>query len=54
MFTEIVNSEGTYNGQIKDGKRHGLGKMIYSDGDVYEGYWKDDELHGKGICMGQR
>ena len=48
MFTEIVNSEGTYNGQIKDGKRHGLGKMIYSDGDVYEGYWKDDELHGKG------
>jgi len=28
---------GDYEGEILDGKPHGKGKLIFSDGDVYEG-----------------
>merc|ERR1719231_714885 len=52
-----------YEGQMKDGKRHGKGKMVYNEddlnhsekhlnhnaGDVYEGDWKNDNRDGKGI-----
>lgn len=50
--TEIItyrfSGEGIYTGQIKNGKKHGQGKMTYDNGDVYEGPWKDDKKHGKG------
>ena len=49
--TEIITftyNEGTYIGQIKNGKKHGQGKMTYNNGDIYEGPWKDDKKHGKG------
>lgn len=29
-------------------KYEGQGKMIYADGKVYEGMWKDGQKHGKG------
>jgi len=29
-------------------KKRGFGKMIYSNGDIYEGEWKDDQKHGRG------
>ncbi len=29
----------------------GKGRLIHSDGDVYEGLWKNDKAHGKGIYM---
>ena len=28
----------------------GLGKMFFADGTVYEGSWKNNKMHGKGIC----
>ena len=37
-----------YEGDWKDGKRHGKGTYKYADGRVYEGDWKDDNKHGKG------
>ena len=42
-----------YEGQMKDGKRNGKGRIYnmsdpFGD-DVYEGEWKDDLEHGKGI-----
>jgi len=42
-----------YEGQMKDGKRNGKGRIYnmsdpFGD-DVYEGEWKDDLKHGKGI-----
>jgi len=27
---------------------NGPGRLIHADGDVYEGYWKNDKAHGKG------
>jgi hypothetical protein len=37
-----------YEGEYKDGKRHGKGKLTYSSAEVYEGEWKDGKYHGKG------
>jgi hypothetical protein len=28
--------------------RHGSGRMMLSDGTVYEGQWQDDKQHGTG------
>ena len=28
--------------------RQGKGKQLWSDGAMYEGYWKNDMAHGKG------
>jgi hypothetical protein len=36
-----------YEGDILDGKKHGFGKMLYKNGNVYEGKWKNDKKHGK-------
>ena len=27
---------------------HGRGRLIHADGDVYEGYWKNDKANGQG------
>ena len=27
---------------------NGIGRLIHSDGDLYEGQWKDDKADGKG------
>jgi hypothetical protein len=38
----------TYEGEWKDGKRHGQGIWIRMDGMQYEGEWKDDKPNGQG------
>ena len=52
MFVPTVDDEGTYIGGRKNGKKHGLGKMTYANGNVYEGEWKDNKKHGKGSILG--
>ena len=37
-----------YEGEVKDGLKHGYGIMKYLSGNVYEGEWKDDKKNGKG------
>jgi hypothetical protein len=37
-----------YEGDWKDNKRDGKGKMTFANGDVYEGDWKDNKRDGKG------
>ena len=44
----IVDEVGTYIGGIKNGKRHGLGKMKYNIGGIYIGNWENGFEHGKG------
>jgi hypothetical protein len=39
-----------YEGEQHEGKKHGKGKITYSDGYTYEGDWKNDEQHGDGIA----
>ena len=43
-----IENEGRYIGEIKNGLRHGKGKMIYNNGNIYEGNWLNDLFDGKG------
>ena len=40
--------EGIYDGEVVDGKREGVGILLYPNGAAYEGEWHNDEPHGKG------
>ena len=37
-----------YEGEVKNGVKHGQGTMTYSDGSKYEGKWKNNLQHGQG------
>ena len=37
-----------YEGEWKEGKKCGQGKMQYPNGDLYEGEWKNNKRNGKG------
>ncbi|NQY73402.1 MAG: hypothetical protein HRT90_01420 [Candidatus Margulisbacteria bacterium] len=51
---EIVNGAmifpngNVYQGDFKQGKRHGRGKFSFNNGDVYDGKWRDGKSEGKG------
>ena len=30
-------------------QRHGKGKFFYQDGGLYDGEWRENKMHGKGI-----
>ena len=61
MVETIVFSDGTYTGQVKDGKPHGYGVYLYKQAEVlpgttasggdfkYEGYWQEGKKHGEGV-----
>jgi hypothetical protein len=40
--------DGTYYGDLQEGKKHGKGKMIYLSGKIYEGEWKNGKKDGYG------
>lgn len=45
--------KGVYYGEIDEriGKQNGFGIMIYFDGKIYQGYWKDGKKNGKGFFL---
>jgi hypothetical protein len=47
-FKTVAYAEGLYEGELKDGKKHGKGKMIYTNDDVYDGEWHLGKRQGKG------
>ena len=40
-----------YSGNFKFGKKHGLGRVIFSCGDLYEGEFFEGEIHGNGTLL---
>ena len=42
--------ENNYEGEMKDGKKHGKGKMDFAIGVKYTGDWLNDAITGEGIC----
>jgi hypothetical protein len=38
----LYNDGYIYEGEVKDGKREGLGRLRSTEGDSYEGKWKDN------------
>lgn len=41
----------TYAGNYTDGKKAGMGKMTYPNGDEYTGEWKDNAMEGEGTYV---
>ena len=39
---------GVYEGNFRNGKRHGQGTLTHTNGERYEGEWSDGKLHGQG------
>lgn len=35
-------------GQFKDGKLNGIARVIFGDGSVYNGYYRNNAKHGQG------
>jgi len=46
-------SEGRYVGTMSNGQKHGQGKLIWHEGDTYDGSWCRDMKHGQGIMSWQ-
>ncbi|KAK3589083.1 hypothetical protein CHS0354_017421 [Potamilus streckersoni] len=46
---EYSNKFFRYEGQWKNGKKHGHGKLVMTDGSYYEGSFKDGEIDGFGF-----
>ena len=39
---ELMIENGKYTGDIKNGKRDGVGQMVWEDGSFYDGFWKEN------------
>ncbi|SMN01183.1 putative phosphatidylinositol-4-phosphate 5-kinase [uncultured Candidatus Thioglobus sp.] len=48
-YGSIDYDNGTFEGNWKNGKRHGQGVYAWASGDRYEGNWKNDKKHGQGV-----
>lgn len=44
----------SYTGEYAMGKKHGEGKIIYSNKTSYDGEWLQDVMHGKGVYFASR
>lgn len=45
----MYEDKSSYNGDWKNGLRHGNGEFVSADGAVYKGMWVNDKPHGKGV-----
>lgn len=44
----IYNSINLYEGTFVHGKKEGEGKMVYKDGTIYTGQFKNNQIEGRG------
>jgi hypothetical protein len=44
-----IKTVGEYEGEVKEGKRHGLGKIIHKNGEVVYGIFRDGIFYGPGV-----
>ena len=49
LKSDIIIFGHNYTGDLKDGKRDGIGKYNYPNGDTYEGMWVNNKKEGEGI-----
>ena len=51
LFDKGMYWECFYKGDLVNGRREGYGIARYTIGDVYEGQWANDLIHGKGTYV---
>ena len=44
----VEEGEDIYEGSFVEGIRQGYGKLTLQNGDIYDGFWENDCLHGQG------
>jgi len=44
----VLVDDGRYEGDYRDGKRHGRGVYVFANGDKCEGDWRGNKLLGTG------
>ena len=49
--TYFFSDGGKYNGEFKDGIKHGKGTYYYSTGNIYDGEWVNDKRTGYGTYI---
>jgi len=51
VLDELQNVKNKiYEGQVIKGIRNGLGQLLYENGDVFKGNYKNGERSGMGVC----
>jgi hypothetical protein len=45
-----IVKNGQYEGQVTKGVKNGQGQLVYPNGDVYKGAFKNGERNGAGLC----
>lgn len=45
-YIKVLPDGMGYNGEIREGKKHGKGSCIMPDGDKITGEWAEDKMHG--------
>lgn len=48
-FAMILSSDKSYMGEVKNEEYHGIGKIIVQNQYLYEGHFRDGEMHGEGF-----
>ena len=48
MIHQTYANQDRYDGEWKEGDKHGRGTMKFHNGDVYEGEFSNGKMHGKG------
>ena len=51
IVVENYADKSRYEGEKIDDKRIGKGKMFYSNGTSFEGYWRNDKREGNGLLL---
>ena len=46
--TYIFDGQGYYQGQFMNHYRHGYGRHVDSEGNIFEGWFKTNSKHGQG------
>lgn len=45
----VLGDGSIYDGLWRHGKRSGIGTFYFKNGDMFQGSWRDDVMHGK-VC----
>ena len=48
---DSVEEKARYEGAYKDNMKHGVGKMVFPNKDVYEGEWFENKMQGTGTYV---
>lgn len=51
---KITNEQGKYKGMTENGVPEGIGKMKYTDGTMYIGFWHEGKRNGNGILFREK